>query len=110
MVRVRLYPGAGAAALLPGGLLGDRYGRKKVLLGALAAIPVGMTLRQAWDAADVGWRRTILSLVVVKVVLYPGLPGRRVWPADDSPLLERAKALGGPWCFDPSKIDIQWKV
>jgi hypothetical protein len=52
----------------------------------------------------------ILSLVVVKVVLYPGLPGRRVWPADDSPLLERAKALGGPWCFDPSKIDIQWKV
>jgi hypothetical protein len=77
---------------------------------ALAAIPVGMTLRQAWDAADIGWRRTILSLVVVKVVLYPGLPGRRGWPADDSPLLERAKALGGPWCFDPSKIDIQWKL
>jgi site-specific DNA recombinase len=77
---------------------------------ALAAIPVGMTLRQAWDAADLGWRRTILSLVVVKVVLYPGLPGRRVWPAVDSPLRERAETLGGPWCFDPSRIDIQWKL
>jgi site-specific DNA recombinase len=77
---------------------------------ALAAIPVGMTLRQAWDAADLGWRRTILSLVVARVILYPGYPGRRVWPAGDSPLLERAEALGGPWVFDPSKIDIQWKV
>ncbi len=77
---------------------------------ALAAIPPGMTLRQAWDAADLGWRRTILSLVVMKVILYPGFPGRRVWPAEDSPLFERAKALGGPWCFDPSKVDIQWKL
>jgi len=77
---------------------------------ALAAMPVGMTLREAWDAADLGWRRTILSLVVAKVILYPGNPGRRLWPAADSPLLERAKALGGPWCFDPSKIDIQWKL
>jgi hypothetical protein len=77
---------------------------------ALAAIPVGMTLREAWDAADLGWQRTILSLVVARVVVYPGFPGSRVWPAADSPLLERAKALGGPWVFDPSKIDIQWKV
>ena len=30
-----------AAALLPGGLLGDRYGRKKVLVGALALFGVG---------------------------------------------------------------------
>jgi len=30
-----------AAALLPGGLLGDRYGRKKILLGALALFGAG---------------------------------------------------------------------
>src|SRR5512133_2541338 len=30
-----------AAALLPGGLLGDRYGRKRVLLGALALFGAG---------------------------------------------------------------------
>ncbi len=76
----------------------------------LASIPPGMTLRQAWDAADLNWRRTILSLVVDKVVLYPGYPGRRLWPAADSPLLDRAKALGGPWCFDTSKVDIHWKL
>jgi hypothetical protein len=77
---------------------------------ALAEIEVGMTLRQAWDAADLGWPRTILSLVVTRVVLNPGAPGGRVWPAENSPLLKRAKALGGPWCFDPSKIDIQWRL
>jgi len=79
---------------------------------ALATIPVGMTLREAWDQADLNWRRTILSLVVVKVVLYPGRPGRRSWPTEDSPLLERARVLGGPWNFDPdpSKIDIEWKL
>jgi hypothetical protein len=79
---------------------------------ALATIPVGMTLREAWDHADLNWRRTILSLVVAKVVLYPGRPGRRSWPAEDSPLLKRARAFGGPWNFDPdpSKIDIEWKV
>jgi site-specific DNA recombinase len=76
----------------------------------LASIPPGMTLRQAWDVADLNWRRTILSLVVDKVVLYPGYPGRRLWPAADSPLLDRAKGLGGPWCFDTSKVDIHWKL
>jgi MFS transporter, DHA2 family, multidrug resistance protein len=30
-----------AAALLPAGLLGDRYGRKKILLGALVLFGVG---------------------------------------------------------------------
>ena len=30
-----------AAAMLPAGLLGDRYGRKKVLLGSLALFAVG---------------------------------------------------------------------
>ncbi len=77
---------------------------------ALAAIPPGMTLREAWDAADLGWRRTILSLVVAMVIVFPGAPGRRTWPAKDSPLFERAKALGGPWVFDPSKVDIEWKA
>jgi MFS transporter, DHA2 family, multidrug resistance protein len=35
-----------AAAMLPAGLLGDRYGRKKVMLGALALFGVG----SAWPA------------------------------------------------------------
>jgi hypothetical protein len=49
-------------------------------------------------------------LVVAKVIVYPSRPGGRYWPASDSPLRKRARALGGPWYFDPSKIDIQWKV
>ena len=31
-----------AAVMLPPGLLGDRYGRKKVLLGSLAALRGGI--------------------------------------------------------------------
>jgi MFS transporter, DHA2 family, multidrug resistance protein len=30
-----------AGALLPGGLLGDRYGRKKIMLGTLAVFGIG---------------------------------------------------------------------
>jgi len=58
-----------AAALLPAGLLGDRYGRKKILLGALALFGVGSlacayaTSPQAFIAA-----RVLLGLGAAAVV------------------------------------------
>jgi MFS family permease len=45
-----------AAALLPGGLLGDRYGRKKVLLGALALFGAGSLALSVLD-----WKPTYSS-------------------------------------------------
>ncbi|SRR6266545_3296752 len=66
-----------------------------------AAIPVGQTIREAWETADLEWRRSLIGLVVKKVILYPGNPGRRVW---------RNEPTGEEWCFDPSFVEIVWKV
>jgi site-specific DNA recombinase len=75
---------------------------------ALAALPVGQSIRQAWQAADLDWRRSLVSLVVERVVIYPGRPGPRRWPADDdAELLER---VGRQWCFDDTKVEIIWRV
>ncbi len=52
------YPVALAALLLPGGALGDRYGRRRMLLVGLvlmAATNVGLALADS-AAAAVGWR------------------------------------------------------
>jgi len=78
----------------------------------LASIPVGKTLRDSWHAADLGWRRTVLSLVVERVVLHPGRPGSRRWPTEDDPEYERiVKGYpGAPWAFDGSLVRIFWKV
>jgi DNA invertase Pin-like site-specific DNA recombinase len=75
----------------------------------LAALPVGRTIREAWAVADLEWRRTLVGLVVERVVIHPGKPGPRRWPADDDQeLLERT--AGRQWCFDPGKVEIIWRV
>jgi site-specific DNA recombinase len=61
----------------------------------LANIPVGETIREAWDEADVEWRREFLKLLVKKVVLLPSV-GRR--------------PRFGKWQFDPSRVQIVWRV
>lgn len=74
---------------------------------ALAALPVGRSIREAWAAADLEWRRSLVRLVVERIVLQPGRPGARRWPADGSDLAER---VGRQWHFDPGKVEIHWKV
>lgn len=61
----------------------------------LANIPVGETIREAWDEADLEWRREFLKLLVKKVVLLPSV-GRR-------PRFEQ-------WQFDASRVQIVWRV
>src|SRR6266508_2634950 len=73
----------------------------------LAALPAGRSVREAWASADIEWRRSLVSAVVERVVIYPGRPGPRRWPTDDSDL---AKRIGRQWHFDPGKVEITWKV
>ena len=74
---------------------------------ALAAVPVGRSLREAWAAADLDWRRQLLALVVERVVLHPTGPGGRPWPEPGSELAER---IEGRWRFDPAAVEIRWRV
>jgi site-specific DNA recombinase len=74
---------------------------------ALAALPVGRSIRDAWGAADLEWRRSLVNLVIERVVLQPGRPGAHRWPADGSDLATR---LGQQWRFDPLKVEIVWRV
>jgi DNA invertase Pin-like site-specific DNA recombinase len=67
----------------------------------LTAIPAGQTIREAWDVADTYWRRNLIGLVVERVILHPGHPGKRRW---------KHEPTGREWRFDPSSVDIVWKV
>jgi site-specific DNA recombinase len=75
---------------------------------ALAAVPVGQSIRETWAKADLDWRRGLIAMLVERVVIHPGRPGAHRWPADDNTeLLER---VGRQWYFDPAKVEIHWKV
>jgi EmrB/QacA subfamily drug resistance transporter len=78
------------AAMLPAGLLGDRYGRKKVLLVGLAAFGVG--------SAACAWSQSVGEFIAARVLL--GLAGAAVIVMALSALTvlftedERPKAVG----------------
>jgi site-specific DNA recombinase len=75
---------------------------------ALAAVPLGRSLREVWESADLDWRRQLIAMLVDKIILHPGLPGGSRWPPeDDEELLER---VGHQWRFDPGKVEIRWRV
>jgi site-specific DNA recombinase len=57
---------------------------------ALVAIPAGRTVRQAWAAGSLDWRRALIGAVVEHVVIHPGRPGAAH--------------------FDPSKIEVVWRA
>lgn len=66
---------------------------------ALANVPVGQSLRTAWDHSDLKWKRQLLDVVIDKIWidLRPSIKGYR------TPSYET-------WLFDPSLIRIDWKV
>ncbi len=66
----------------------------------LASIPIDKTVREAWDEADIIWRRSLISLLVEKVVVYPSRPGSRRWEAPN----------GKTYAFDPAKVVIAWRA
>jgi DHA2 family multidrug resistance protein-like MFS transporter len=97
-----------AAALLPAGLLGDRYGRKKILLGALVLFGVGsLAVAYAPSAgAFIGARVLLglgaaavipLSLSVLTVLFSPQERPRAVgvWAAANFLALPLGPILGG---------------
>jgi site-specific DNA recombinase len=68
---------------------------------ALASVPVGQSIREAWASSDLEWRRSLISLVVEKVILHPGRAGSNRW---------KDKATGKVWQFDAAQVEIVWKA
>jgi site-specific DNA recombinase len=66
----------------------------------LTAIPVDKTIQEAWEGADLAWRRRLMGLLVEKVIVHPSWPGGRRWQAPD----------GRVFAFEPEKIQIIWRA
>lgn len=73
-----------------------RHGTGRVL----AAIPAGKNIREAWEKADLDQRRALIGLIVRRIVVFPGRPGRKRWhhPATDQAFI-----------FDPERVRVEWK-
>lgn len=63
-------------------------------------IPLGQTLREAWDATkSLSWKQEVLSLVIERIVVHPGTTK----PFYTGTVYE------GTWRFDPSLVEIKWR-
>jgi len=62
---------------------------------ALARLPLDGSLRNAWEGADLDFKRDVVRLLVRKVIVKPGRT-QKIWR--------------GKYRFDPDLIEIQWKV
>lgn len=60
------------------------------------SIPVGIdALREAWESGGIDYRRSVIMLLVEKVVCLPGSPGSHLWKG---------------WRFQPDLIGVTWRV
>jgi len=58
----------------------------------MVKVPLEKTLREAWDEATDDWRRDLLSLLIKRIVVHPGI----------------TKPYYKQWRFDPMLVDIEW--
>jgi site-specific DNA recombinase len=63
-------------------------------------LPAGETIRQAWEKGSLTWRRTLIGLLVERVIVKPGQSGQKRWRLPGT----------GEWVFDPDLIKIVWRV
>jgi hypothetical protein len=62
---------------------------------AFSVIQAGQAVKDAWEQEGLEWRRNLISLLVERVIVHPGYPGRSRWRG---------------YVFDPNKIEIRWRV
>jgi site-specific DNA recombinase len=68
---------------------------------ALASVPIGQTMREAWQSADMDLRRSFVELVIEKIIVRTGRPGGQRWKDPNG---------DGEWRFDPSLIEVVWRA
>jgi DNA invertase Pin-like site-specific DNA recombinase len=63
----------------------------------LAGVPVGKTVEETWNKADLEWKRHLLDTVIEKVLIYPKQKGD-------------GKSRYKQWIFNPDRVEITWKA
>jgi hypothetical protein len=64
------------------------------------SLPPGSSIREAWEEHDDHWRRSLINMLIEKVVVHPGRSGRKTWTDPNS---------GDSWRFDHDLITIVWR-
>jgi site-specific DNA recombinase len=59
-----------------------------------ASLAPGESIRDAWDNHDLYWRRSLIAMLIEKVIIHKSRPGTMTWNG---------------WRFDPSKVEIVWR-
>lgn len=70
---------------------------RKTSKRAVANIPAGQTVREAWEKSDLIWKLQLVSALIDKVLIYPKQPGD-------------GKARYKQWIFNPDRVEIRWKA
>lgn len=60
-----------------------------------SVIEAGRAIKDAWEQEGWEWRRNLIALLVERVIVKSGYPGRSRWRG---------------FVFDPEKVDIRWRV
>lgn len=70
---------------------------RKTSKRAIANIPAGQTVREAWEKSDLMWKRQLVDALIEKVLIYPKQSGD-------------GKAKYKRWNFNPDRVEIIWKA
>jgi DNA invertase Pin-like site-specific DNA recombinase len=63
----------------------------------VAHVPVGQTVRQAWENGNLEWRRQLLDALIEKVLIHPRELGDQ-------------KVRYENWIFNPERVQIVWRA
>jgi DNA invertase Pin-like site-specific DNA recombinase len=81
----------------------EETGRKMEQIQAgsvFGSLPPGTSIREVWEEHDDHWRRSLINMLIEKVVVHPGRSGRKTWTDPNS---------GDSWRFDHDLITIVWR-
>jgi site-specific DNA recombinase len=67
----------------------------------LKNVPVGQQVKDLWEGADQAVRRNLIALLIEKIEILPIGRDNTRWHDD---------VTGQEWRFDPTKVEIVWKV
>jgi hypothetical protein len=68
---------------------------------ALVQIPPGASVRTVWESADLELKRSLIGLLVEKIIVLPGRFGSKRWKDDTT---------GQEYNFDPAGVEIVWRA